>query len=454
MTSLKLILLRFIGISFMMILSLTFTANAQTNSNKTLLKGARLIDGNGGKPLENTDILIEGETIAMIGTNLKIAGARIIDLKGKTIMPAMVSAHVHVGVIKGNEQGGRFYTRENILSQLKKYQDYGISNVLAMGSDRPLIFEKGIRDSSVAGLLPGARFYSAGYGFNVPDASVKPESFLGNLYRPATASEVPGMMDQVAKLKPEMIKVWVDGPPATKMKPEIYKSIINEAHKHNLRVLAHVYNLSDARNLVASGLDIFGHSVRDSVFDDALIAQMKSKNIPYIPTLALDKMAYVYAQNPAWMKDEFFTKALEPGVYEMITSEKYQTDLKNSPAYARSIAGSEIALKNVKKLHDAGILIALGTDSGAFPIRAQGFAEHLELELLVEAGFTPLQAITVATRNAARVMRIENKFGTLEKGKSADLVILSSNPALNIKNTRTIEAVYKAGKEVSNGPLK
>lgn len=160
------------GILLILIASGTFA------QDKILLKEVTLIDGNGGKPVENTDVLIEGETIAAIGKNLNTSGARVINLKGKTIMPALISSHVHVGVIKGNEGSGKFYTRDNILSQLKKYQAYGLSNLLAMGSDRPLLFETGLRDSSVNGLLPGARMYSAGYGFNVPDASVSPESFL------------------------------------------------------------------------------------------------------------------------------------------------------------------------------------------------------------------------------------------------------------------------------------
>jgi imidazolonepropionase-like amidohydrolase len=320
-----------------------------------------------------------------------------------------------------------------------------------MGTDRPLLFETGLRDSSVNGLLPGARMYSAGYGFNVPDPSVSPDYFLGNLYRPASASEVPEMMNRLAKLKPEVVKIWVDGTPATKMKPAVYQSILQEAHKHNIRGLAHVYYLSDARKLVASGIDIFGHSIRDSVVDDDLVQQMKSKNIPYIPTLTLDMFAHAYAGKPDWLNDPFFIASLEPGVFEMISSEKYQNDQKASAANARSAAAYQIALKNVKKLHDAGVLIALGTDSGAFPIRSQGFAEHLEMELLVRAGLTPLEAITAATRNAARVLKIEKRFGTIEKGKSADLVILSSNPAEDIKNTRKIEGVYKGGREVSKG---
>lgn len=200
-------------------------------------------------------------------------------------------------------------------------------------------------------------------------------------------------------------------------------------------------------------MDIIGHSIRDSIIDDVLVQQIKAKGIVYIPTLSLDEFAYIYARKPEWVDDPFFKASLEPGVYEMITSEKYQNDLKNSPAYLRNIHALETALKNLKKLYDAGVLIALGTDSGAMPLRAQGFSEHLELELMVQAGLTPLQAITVATKNAAQVLKIDNKFGTVQKGKTADLLIVDGNPATNIKDTRKIVAVYKAGKEVSKGPV-
>lgn len=427
----------------------------QKSPETLLLQNVTLIDGNGGPPQEHTDILLQGDTIAAIGKNLHSGNVTVIDLTGKTVLPALISDHVHIGSLKGTTNKAENYTRGNILSQLRKYQDYGVLTILVAGSDRPYLFESGIRDSSATGLFPGARIHTAGYGFGVP-AGAPPINFaMDNVYRPTDLKQIPAEMDSLQLTKPEVVKIWVDdfGGQFKKMNPAIYKAVIDEAHKRSLRVMAHAYYVSDARQLVADGVDIIGHSIRDSVLDDALVQQIKAKGIVYIPTLSLDEFAYVYARKPEWVDDPFFKASLEPGVYEMITSEKYQNDLKNSPAYLRNIHALETALKNLKKLYDAGILIALGTDSGAMPLRAQGFSEHLELELMTQAGLTPLQAITVATKNAAKVLKIDDRFGTIEKGKTADLLIVTGNPANNIKDIRNIVAVYKAGTEVSKGPL-
>ncbi|MDB5031286.1 amidohydrolase family protein [Mucilaginibacter sp.] len=414
------------------------------------------IDGNGGKPLYNADVLVKGNKIAAIGKNLKANNARIIDLTGKTIIPALISDHVHVGLIRGPDNKTNPYTRDRIVSELKKYESYGVGTIMVMGTDRPIMFDGGIRDSSMSELLPGARLHSAGYGFGMPGGAPPVEMGMTKVYRPSSAAQIPQEMDSLVQVKPDLVKLWIDdfnGKYSTKMSPAIYKAIIDEAHKKDLRVAAHVFYLSDARQLINDGANIIAHSIRDSVIDDALMQKMKANHVVYIPTLSLDEYAYIYARRPDWINDPFFKASLEPGVYELITSEKYQNNLKNSPAYAKNMAAFSIALKNLKKIYDAGILVCLGTDSGAMMLRAQGFSEHLELELMVQAGLTPLQALTVATKNSSEMLHIEKQFGTLQKGKIADFIILDGNPAVNIKNTRKILAVYKSGKEVSNGPL-
>jgi imidazolonepropionase-like amidohydrolase len=430
--------------------------NNKDQAQAILLENVRLIDGNGGNPIENTKILIKDGKISQIGTDISDSNAEVIDLKGKTVIPALISAHSHIGTLKGTTTKPENYTEKNILSQLKKYQDYGVLNVMSMGTDRPFLFESGLRDKSVKGETDGARIHTAGYGFGVVDGAPPLDFAMDKVYRPTSVKEIPAELDSLKKINAELVKIWVDdfnGKFKTKISPEIYKAIITEAHKRNMRVAAHVYYLSDLKKLVADGIDIIGHSVRSEVIDDATIAQMKAKNIIYIPTLSLDEFAFVYAKKPEWINDEFFKRALEPGVYEMITSEKYQNDLKNSPNFATNTKAFETAKKNLKKVFDSGILVAMGTDSGAMPLRAQGFSEHLELQLMVESGLTPLQALTVATKNSAKTLKIDKDFGTIEVGKTADFIVLDENPVQNIENTRHIFLVYKAGKEVSKGPL-
>lgn len=432
--------------------ALCSTGAIAQDAGSVLLKNATVIDGTGSAPRADMDMLVTGGQIAAIQKGIKANGAREIDLRGKTVMPPLICAHAHVGTLKGTTSSADNYTRENLLRHLKKYEDYGVSAVLAMGTDRPLIFN-GFIDSTQAGLLPGARLYSAGYGFNTPDPN--PGSWMNLLLRPNTPEEVPAMMGKLAAVKPTVVKIWVDdhGGNAQKMKPEIYQAIIREAHKRNIRVAAHLFYVEDARKLTEAGIDIIAHSIRDKEVDQDLLTKMKQKNVTYIPTLSLDEYQFAYAGNPDWINDAFFKASLEPGVFEMITDKAYGEKIKNSPDYQRNMSAFKTAMINLKKIHDAGIKVALGTDSGAFPIRTQGFTEHLEMELMVKAGLTPAQAIAISTRNAATALRIDHEKGTLEKGKKADFLILTANPSDDIRNTRKIESVWKEGKEVSKGPL-
>jgi DMSO/TMAO reductase YedYZ molybdopterin-dependent catalytic subunit len=130
----------------------------------------------------------------------------------------------------------------------------------------------------------------------------------------------------------------------------------------------------------------------------------------------------------------------------MVTSAAYKERVRNSPASQREKSALRIAMKNLLILYKAGVKIALGTDSGAFPIRVQGFAEHLEMELMVEAGLTPLEAIRVATLNSANLLKQD---GSLEKGKQASFIVLDKDPSVDVRNTRSIRAVWVKGRQTS-----
>jgi imidazolonepropionase-like amidohydrolase len=423
-----------------------FYANGQS-PQRVLLKNVTVIDGSGKAALEGMNVLVEGGKIKSVAKEIAPSNVKIIDLDGKTIMPMMTNVHGHLGMSKGTTVGGVNFTRDHILKELERYQSYGVGTVVSMGMDEELIFS--IRDESRSGSVGGATVYTAGYGFRPPLASGSKETGLEKIYRPATPAEAVENMRELAALKPDVVKIWVDD---TGVKPEIYRAIISEAHKHHIKVAAHLFYLKDAHLLIDAGVDFFAHSIRDKEVDDGLIAKMKAKGIVYIPTLTRDVYEFIFGTTPLWVNDAFFKAALEPGVFEMITSPEYQNKITGSPGYQRNRQAYQVALKNLKKVFDAGVLVALGTDSGAFPVRAQGFSEHLELQLMVDAGLSPLEAITVATRNACKAMDISNQ-GSLSPGMRANFIVLNSNPTEDIKATQSIHSIWKNGVQVSSGPF-
>ncbi len=444
-----------VGLAFSALLNLSSCVDSSEGEGKfekSLYTNVNLIDGVSDSTLRDIQFTVENGKITGIGKELDSSGAVVIDLRGKTVMPSLISAHVHIGIVKGTEVSGENYTRENILNQLKIYEQYGISHVQVMGTDRPLLFENGLRDSLRIGAFGGASMLTAGYGFGNAEAVPPTQGGFDQVFRPASVEEAGKEVDELAELQPDLVKIWAEklGEPG-RMSPEIAETIINKAHGHNLRVAAHVYYLKDARYLLHHGLDLFAHSIRDSLVDDASIEDMKKRSVAYIPTLSLDKYSYAYAESPEWVDEPFFTAKLGEGVQDMLKSEAFRNEQRSS--VDRNKKAFEQALENVRKLHGAGVKILLGTDSGAFPIRVPGFSEHLELELLVQAGLTPYEAILAGTRNAAEALKIDQDFGTLVKGKAANFIVLDADPTIDIRYTRRIHGVYKAGVEVSRGPL-
>lgn len=172
---------------------------------------------------------------------------------------------------------------------------------------------------------------------------------------------------------------------------------------------------------------------------------MKERDIFLVPTLARDETMFIYAEGPKWLEDPFFQAGLGPGVLETLHSpafmEKYRRD-PNNPKYQ---AGLEMNKKNLKILSDAGVKIGFGTDSG-IPTRFLGYMEQRELQLMVEAGLTPMQAIVAATGTSAGILNGDREFGTLQPGRQADFLVLDANPLDDIHNTEKISAVWKAGK--------
>jgi imidazolonepropionase-like amidohydrolase len=443
-----------LGVECLMVLALMTCADASAQQ-PIVLTNVTIIDGTGRPAQRNRTVVIQGDRIQSIGAGHEHTplSAKVIDLQGQTIMPLIINAHGHLGLTQGTTQSAANQTDENLRHQLLRYQEYGVGAVLSMGTDGKRFAE--IRKESRRGALPGAEVYTAGIGFGAKNGVPPATMGFTEVFRPETPAEARSEVAQQVSQEPDFIKIWVDDfwGQYPKMPPEIFGAIIDEAHKNRLRVAAHVYHLEDARLLVADGVDVLAHSIRDADIDNALIAEMKKHNVAYIPTLSLDDFAFAYGDSPKWVDDPFFTAALDPGVLQMITSPEYKAKVQSNKVTVQEQAALPQAMHNLKKIYDAGILVTLGTDSGATPIRIQGFAEHMELALMVQAGLTPIQAITVATLNAAKLLHIEDQYGTLTAGEKANFIVLEKDPSQDIHNTQTIRAVWKDGNKISDGPL-
>jgi imidazolonepropionase-like amidohydrolase len=423
-------------------------AGAQTKPKPIALKGARLIDGTGRAPIENSVLVIEGSQIVAAGKQGAVSipkDATVQDLSGKTIMPALIDLHGHLGLSNnGADSAAGHYTEENVVKQLDKYRSYGVETVASFGQDEDLIFS--IRDDQRAGKIGGARLYTAGRGFLEYTGKSNPAD---HRYRPQNPEEARANIRELATHHPDYVKMWVDDGlgRGTKIKPEVYRAIIDEAHKQHIRVFAHEYYLGDAKALLAAGLDGFAHSIRDQPVDNELISAMKARNLFLIPTLVRDESLFAYADNVKWMDDPFFQAGLDPGALQIVRSPQTAEKLRNDPDIAKYRAGLEMAKKNLKTLSDAGVKIAFGTDSG-IPLRFPGYFEHRELQLMVEAGLTPMQAIVAATSTNAEILGGAKQFGTLQAGRAAEFLVLDANPLDDIRNTEKLSAVWQAGKPV------
>ena len=418
-------------VTIILILALALTAG-RAAAQSTAFVGGRVIDGN-GRVIDNGTVVINGGKITAVGpaSTAVPAGATRVDLKGKTIMPGLINAHGHVSATTGLRTDAASYTRDNLLRQLRTYAMYGVTTVFSLGDDQAAGFT--LRDEN-ATASDRARIYVAGAVIG------------GN-----SAEEAHANTAKVAAMKPDLLKIRVDDNlGATRKMPEAaWRAVIQEGDTRKLPVAVHIYYLADAKATLDAGADFIAHSVRDVAVDDHFINALKSRNVCYSPTLTREISTFIYDSTPPWVDDPFFLKGAEKGVPEQLKDPKRQEQIRNSPAWKSGQqykAGLEVAKKNLKTLVDRGVRIAMGTDTGP-PARFQGFFEHLELEMMVDSGMTPMQVITSATGDAARCWGKSGEIGTLAPGAAADLLILNANPLENIRNTRSIEAVWINGKK-------
>jgi imidazolonepropionase-like amidohydrolase len=394
-------------------------AAQQPTASTRAFTGLRLIDGTDRAPVANATLIVRDGRVVAAGPSQSVtipAGAEQIALTGKTVIPGLVNAHGHVNSADRD---------------LRTYAVHGITTVVSLGGENAATFAA--RDAQSTPALTRARVFVA-----------------GPVLTPTTAAEARQQVAENEKSGADWVKIRVDDNLGTtaKMAPEIYRAVIEEAHKRGRRVAAHLFYIADAKGLVDAGVDLIAHSVRDADVDAALINALKAKGICVCPTLMREVSTFVYESTPPFFSDPLFLKYADMKQVEERKLPAQQEAMRKSATAQRYKAALEVASRNVKKLADGGIPIAMSTDTGPAG-RFQGYFELMELELMAKAGLTPRQVLLSATRDAARCMKLDAQVGTLEPKKWADFVVLDADPLADVGNYKRISDVFIAGNRVA-----
>ncbi len=378
----------------------------------TLFEGARLITGDGTAPIENSAFVVQGNRITAVGRRGQVnapAGATRVDLTGKTVMPAIIDTHVHLS-----------QTKDALTTDLRRRAYYGISAAMSMGQD--LAEAMAMRGQPQPG---AARFFSAGLGITGLE-----KGRMTSAIQVTTPAEARAAVQKVAATKPDIIKIWIDERmgTVTKMTPDLYAAVIDEAHRAKLRVTAHIFELEDAKGATKAGLDAYAHvPARDKDVDDEFMAILKARNpstmwlVPNLPDRGV-------RADLTWLKDSLPAAELQ----------KLEMGNTDRPPAQQAYG---IQARNLKKMSDAGVRLILGTDGNT------AWQPHVEMADFVAAGLTPMQTIVAATRNGAEFLRMADA-GTIAANKSADFIVLDANPLDDITNTRKINRVFLRGQQV------
>jgi imidazolonepropionase-like amidohydrolase len=400
----------------------------------------RMIDGRGGAVIEDATIVLRGNTIEYAGParDAKVpADAQVIAGAGKTALPGLADLHVHL-------QGAW----DGLSVDLLGYQRYfnamlyaGVTTVLDTGNYQPWVLQ--LRQEQAAGRLRGPRIYCVGAMIDASDPA-----WPDLAYALTSRYQIPAFVERDKLAMVDLIKAYAN------LSDRMLRRLVEEAAKAGLRIVVDQWDRNGSPDLVATGIAGFAHAPTRKMSKED-IQFFHDKGLFDISTLVVhESFARTRFADTRFLHEPLLADT-EPPWFLSETEEfaKKPQSEDEKKATKDAMEGFEESSQNVKKLWDAGVLLAAGTDA-PYPGLFQGESLHHELELMVRAGLTPLQAIQSATYNAARIMKAEKEWGSLQGGLRATLLIVAGQPDQNISDTRKIEMVIQDGKTLDREALK
>ncbi|MSO97492.1 MAG: hypothetical protein EXR11_04625 [Rhodospirillaceae bacterium] len=416
-----------------------------------VFENVTLIDGTGRPAMANSTVVVDGHRITAVGQGKVTVprGAKRIDGTGKYLIPGMMDLHLHLiggGAWKDSSaQSGKPLDFDLGLQTLQGFLYYGFTTVYDAGNNPAFILP--MRERERAGKIISPRIFATGQLLSYPGSWSVGYAGIGVRDWPETIKD----LDLQLSRKPDIQKITYEsfgaGPnPLIKSLPkDLMAQMITYLHQHGVRTTAHIANETMARDAIAAGIDTLAHAPGVGVITQDFAKMVAEKKIPIQTTLSVFDEISQMDQGVGFLKTPEYAATVDAGEIPAREKSRERYTKLGWPAWFTTIL--PYAKRNLKMIHDAGGILALGSDRTFAP------AGLRELELVVDAGISPLDTIRIATLNAAIFLAREKDLGSVEVGKLADLVLLSADPTADIKNVRRVEMVMKGGKIIDRSKL-
>ncbi len=422
-------------------------------ADNLLIENVALIDGAGRQPLRGVSVLVEDDRIAAIRrgkfSQSRRAHAQVIDGARKYLIPGLMDVHVHLaGSLKVTEQGLREIAidRNKGIRALHGYLYSGVTTIYDCGNVPDYIFA--LRDEERSGALTSPRIFATGGIVTYPGSH-------GSGPGATTVDDWPEaipLLDEHIKRGPDILKLtleergWGMRPLIPKLPLPLMEKIIEYYNDHGIRTTAHTASELRARQAIFAGIDTLAHPVIIGPVSDSFANLMGAKKVPMATTLTIGENYSRLAEHPEYLDQPLYQAIFpEAEIKELKETTRQQYQERKWTWWMKLM--TPVAQENLRKIHAAGGVLALGTD------QTHGAAVHREMELLAAAGIPPLDIIRIATLNAAKFLGKEDQLGSIEEGKRADLVLLNADPSADINNAKDIHMVIKNGRIIDRNKL-